>query len=200
MNFKNVTACTCAELRWQTRTCMESKARQSGFTLAELMIVVAILGIVFIVGGAFLLSHLPVMRLKSAARDLASTMMEAKTQAIERGVNVTVLFNSPVNGYTMFIDSGTGIVANDNNEVIDLPGETVLLVQPAFPNGVFFNGVTTFANNALVFSPRGIPVHAVTGGLGNGNVNLQATDSAGNALRRRTISVSSAGAIRIDAN
>ncbi|MFH0781167.1 MAG: GspH/FimT family protein [Pseudomonadota bacterium] len=179
---------------------MENKASQSGFTLVELMIVIAILGIIAAIGSTTLLVQLPAMRLKSAARDIASTMMEAKTAAIQRGVNVTVLFNTPVNGYSMFLDSGTGIVANDNNEVIDLPGETVLSVQPALPVGVSFNGATTFANNALVFTQRGIPVDAVTGGLGNGIVNLRVVDSSGNTLRQRTIAVSSAGSIRIDSN
>lgn len=178
---------------------MKNNTGQRGLTLVELMIGISILGIITAVGATTLLAHLPTMRLKSASRDLFSTMTQAKTEAIRRGENVTVLFNFPVNGYTMFLDRGSGVPANDNNEVVD-PGETILFIQPALPAGVSFNGATTFGNNALVITSRGIPVNGFNGALGNGTVNLRAVDSSGNTVRQSSIAVSSAGRIRIDRN
>ena len=61
------------------------------------------------------MNYLPGMRLRSAARDIYSTILLAKTEAVRRGENVTVLFNSPGNSYTMFVDG-------DNNDLLD-PGK-----------------------------------------------------------------------------
>lgn len=179
---------------------MDSKTADQGFTLVELMVVVAIIAIIASIGTTALLSYLPQMRLKSAARDVFSTMSQAKMEAIKRGQNVTILFASPANGYTMFLDS-------DNDETVDA-GETVLYTAPQFPNQVQFDPTLTvdgnlindgisFVNNALIFSPRGIPIGAA-GGFGGGTIGLRAIDGKGNTLRQRTVVVSTAGRINMN--
>lgn len=191
---------------------MKNKTGQSGLTLVELMIAISIIGIITAVGSTTLLQHLPTMRLKSASRDIFSTMMQAKTEAIRRGENVTILFNTPANGYIMFI----GVFG---------AGETVLFTQPSLPNGITFAPVDlnnngnfnnpgdvadadgiSFANNTLIFSQRGIPIDATTGtppliSIGAENIDqgvgIIARDTSGAILRQRTITVSSAGRFTI---
>ncbi len=178
---------------------MTPLTNKKGFTLVEVMVVVAILGIIAAIGTTGLLRSLPAMRLKSAARDIFSASMQAKAEAVRRGENVTILFDTANNRYLMFLDS-------DNDEVVDA-GETVLLAATPLPDRVTFdpnlvvNGTphadgVSFANNALVFSPRGIPAGA-GGGLGGGTVGLRAVDSRA-TVRQRTVAVSTAGRVNMD--
>ena len=173
---------------------------EKGLTLVEVMVVVAILGIIAAVGATGVHHSLPTMRLKSAARDIFSASMQAKAEAVRRGENVTILFNTADNTWLMFLDS-------DNDEVVDA-SETVLLASTPLPprvsfdTGLVVNGTphadgVSFANNAMVFSARGIPVGA-GGGLGGGTVGLRAVDSSGATVRQRTVAVSTAGRVNMD--
>lgn len=171
------------------------KSRQGGFTLVELMIVIAIIGIIAGIGGTALLSILPNMRLQSTARDIFSTMIRAKSEAIQRGENVTLHFDAAASNYSLFVDRGSGTPANDGNQLID-PGEPVLIAATPLPVGVAFDPTVSgdgisFADNTLIFTQRGIPV-------GAGAAALRATDAAGNVIRQRTVVVSFAGRINME--
>jgi len=73
--------------------------KRSGFTLIELVVVIAVLGILTAVGVPNFLSWLPKYRLKTAARDLYSNMQLAKLSAIknnaEQRINIRYV---PVGG------------------------------------------------------------------------------------------------------
>jgi prepilin-type N-terminal cleavage/methylation domain-containing protein len=192
---------------------MQTLLKQKGFSLVELMIVVAIIAILAASGWQVLRSSQPNMRMRSAARDIYSAMTLAKTEAIRRGENVTLLFGvapAPVS-FTLFLDNGAG-GGVANNEIVDgtegtLGVNTLLVSDPSLADRVRFastqpqsavvvapDGVS-FANDALVFTPRGIPVHAVNGGLGMGGVGLRFLPVSGNPQYWRALTVSSAGRI-----
>ena len=65
------------------RMCTPSKAK--GFTLTELMIVVAVIGILGAVTTPVLLSQLPNYRLTGTARAFSSTLQYAKLSAASTG-------------------------------------------------------------------------------------------------------------------
>jgi len=156
----------------------KTSSRQKGFTLPELMVVLAILTIVAAIGTTTLLSSLPTLRLKSTARDIFSTMMQAKAQALRRGENVTVSFDAARKTYTM-TSGGAPLTA-----------PTPLPPQVIFGPAVNDMGLS-FTETPLVFSSRGIPLNA-------GHVHLQAIDSHGNILRQRTVDVTFAGRINMN--
>lgn len=181
-----------------------AKVHQSraGFTLVELMIVIAIMAILAGIAYPLMLSWLPNMRLRGAARDVYSVMQRARAEAIERGVDVTVGFSTATDAYILFLDNGAG--GNTGNDVLDAD-EPALLRSGPLPEGVAFDdraappapltaikgidGVVdgiSFASNALVFTPRGLP-----DGVGTVALWVPATG------RQRTVAVSIAGRVRM---
>lgn len=187
-------------------TISKKTSTHEGFTLVEIIVVLVILGIIASIGGTLLLRSLPNMRANSAIRDVYSTLMRAKTEAIRRGESVTVLFDTANNSYTLFLDRRPSPAfpadpVNDDDGQVD-PNETILATATTFPLRVNYDpdpvfagadGVAdgvSFAGNTCVFTMRGMPA-------GPGSVGLLATDSAGNIARKRSVAVSLAGRINI---
>lgn len=84
--------------------------RRGGFTLAEVLVVVMILGIAAIVAVP-MLGNTDQMRVESAARQLASTLLYAQTTAISSEQQYQVVFDSTGTGYE--VQDAGGNVAPD---------------------------------------------------------------------------------------
>jgi len=77
-------------------------SNNSGFTLIEAIIVLAVIGILAAITSITASQWLPGYRLKSAARDLFNNMQYAKSQAITENQSWTVTFStSSPQGYTV---------------------------------------------------------------------------------------------------
>jgi type IV fimbrial biogenesis protein FimT len=165
--------------------------KQSGFTLVELMIVMAIAGVLAAIALPDLGAMRANMRLRGAARDLCSALSKAKGEAAKQNRNCTLVFNQAVGGttydYVVFVEN------NPANSQYTAPEQVV--VQKQWPQGVALTN-STFPDNgtgltAISFKPNTIPT-GNGGGFANGTATLTNTD--GRTLR---IVVNRSGNIRI---
>ena len=88
--------------------CKAGRHRQAGFTMLELMIVIAVIAILTAIAVPNIIDWLPNYRLKSAARDLLSNMQKARMEAVSRNTDVVVTFDGSVNPGFYFFDTDKG--------------------------------------------------------------------------------------------
>ncbi|MFV2081347.1 MAG: Tfp pilus assembly protein FimT/FimU [bacterium] len=89
---------------------------ESGVTIIELMLVVAIIGIITAVGTYNFLAELPAYRLRGAVNKVAASVQLVKMRAIAKNRNAWIVVNPSNNFFTGFVDE-------DADSAIDAPGE-----------------------------------------------------------------------------
>jgi prepilin-type N-terminal cleavage/methylation domain-containing protein len=160
--------------------------QKQGFTLIEVMVVIAIIAIIAGIAIPNFISWLPRQRLNSAAQDVYSALIKARSSAIKEGtMNTTVVFgpNAANNGFFAFVNDGAGgpidpdgVPANSKN--LTQEGAELTVVEVPLPNDVAIT-----ASFQTVFDRRGFPSAPGTITLRNPNgrtatINLLLTGSA----------------------
>ncbi|MEN8246364.1 MAG: GspH/FimT family pseudopilin, partial [Thermodesulfobacteriota bacterium] len=83
---------------------MMKKMKNSGFTLMELMIVIAIIAIMAGVAIPNFLGWLPEKRLAAGAQDILQGLQKSRSKAIMTNRRVVVNFDAAANSFTAFVD------------------------------------------------------------------------------------------------
>ena len=73
---------------------MNALRTSKGFTLPELLISVAIVGILAAMAGPSMASFVASQRLKSASNELFLSLMRARSEAVKRNADITIQPNS----------------------------------------------------------------------------------------------------------
>ena len=98
--------------------------KQDGFTIIELIVVIAVIGIIAAIAVPDFMSYLPDARLKSAARDVYSNLQMAKMGAIKSNSSWAVVFNASDGTYQVCsgkgADNSWGGTDNDVVKTVDL--------------------------------------------------------------------------------
>ncbi|WP_051553545.1 GspH/FimT family pseudopilin [Desulfobulbus elongatus] len=131
-----------------------------GFTLVELMTVIAILSVLAAVAYPLINASLPKYRLRAAARELVIDFKRAKVEAIKRNRNVLIQF-TPVAAPA--VGGSYTLCADDNGNNACDAGETIIS-QVAMPKGVRLREPdggsaegNKFPNNTAGYNGRGLP-------------------------------------------
>ena len=164
---------------------MKTQLKHNGFTLIEVMIVVAIIGILSAIAIPEIMSAIPRYKLRAVARELVIDFKKAKIEAVKQNRNVLLEFNletvgDPNNG-------GSYQICVDNNNNGSCDGGEIYKVAN-MTNKARLEGTTFVAPvNLAGYTSRGLPNN------GLGTVTLKSNDGA----REYKISLSSAGGVHL---
>lgn len=178
-----------------------------GFTLLEVIVVIAVISILAGIGAVYANRYLPVYRLREATRDIVSTLQDARLEAVRRGGQCVVSFGANGFDYIAFVDTNRDFVFNGTD--VQLEGKLLASYRYVFwgDDGAVVDGTgdgvadplataVNFANNnvgnpSIGFNNRGMSLNPI-GGVGAGRIQLENTQS-----RVRQIIVNFAGNVRI---
>ena len=157
--------------------------RQSGFTLIELAVIVAIIAIVSAIAIPNMIGSMANRRVNATARDIVSMIQKARIEAVRRNEITVVTFNAGGN-YVAFVDDGGGVAANAGNAFQDAGERT--LYSGALMNGVTIASVSLGLGGSTVsFNTRAMPI------LGGGPIQL--TNNRGFTV---TVTIGGGGIVR----
>jgi type IV fimbrial biogenesis protein FimT len=129
-----------------------------GFTLIELMITIAIAAILLTVAVPGMQSFIIENRLTTLSNELVTDLLVAKSEAVRRGVRVSLCVRNTAGDACNAGGSWAGgwiAFADTNSNGIINAGETILKVHNALPTGIVMPAPTFATPNIVTYSPSG---------------------------------------------
>lgn len=187
--------------------------KNSGFTLIELMITLAIVGILLMVGVPSLKTFMQSNMLVASTNELLSALHVARSEAIKLNTRVSICDSSNgtscgltgdwSNGWIVFIDAAAptpGDLVNTGDPCAAENTDCLLRIHDAFSDeqlivsGIYdSNGqdITSFT-----FTSRGLP-KAANGAAQSGIFSVCSLDSDGKTIGSRAVILSLSGRVRV---
>lgn len=122
--------------------------KDKGFTLVEMMVVIAIMTIVSAIAVPNFYSYAAGMKLRSASRDLYSTLQSTRMKAVRQNTRWAVEFDAPTPTNYRVIDCGIDNICGNGDDSLRIPIN--ILQQYA---GVSMS--QNFAGNRVEFNSEG---------------------------------------------
>ena len=122
-----------------------------GFSLIELAVVIAIVGVLAGIAVPSFVGWLPKYRLNSSADDIQAMVQNARLRAVKENAHVAVLLDPDNDGldgdYLVFVDQNSNW-SKDEGEALVAQGEVA--------KGIRITGTTGYANARFSFNSRGL--------------------------------------------
>jgi type IV fimbrial biogenesis protein FimT len=173
--------------------------REAGFTLAELIVTIAVLGIIAAIAIPQVSEYLPISRVNGAAIELFTELQLAKTRAISENNDYVITFDTSNNTYKIHDD--------DNGNGGEDTGESVKSVdiEERYPGigygyiaGTYNTSGSALISKEVTFSGNPPTLTFKPTGLGKaGAVYLIPTAETSNKERQRAITVATTGRVRL---
>jgi type IV fimbrial biogenesis protein FimT len=174
------------------------KNRSRGFTLIELMVVVALVAIMLAIAVPSFASFISSYRATAAINDILQAVTQTRTEALKRGRRVTLapIAGDWTQGWTVFVEptATANQVYSSGDELIYQHGPLPSSMTVAGAN----NTGTPFASNYLIFDGTGYP-RTATGQMIAANTGISIVNTTGlsSATQYRTLCVAVLGRPRI---
>jgi type IV fimbrial biogenesis protein FimT len=148
---------------------IEIMQRESGFTITELMITIAVIAILASLAIPNYIAWLPNYRLQSGAEEIHSTLQLARATAIKDNATATVAFDTANETYRAFVGTQT-------------------IRRGQMPAGIDINCTLNNGGTSVQFNSRGVAINNTQG-------DAQVSNKSG---RTKTITVFITGNSRIN--
>lgn len=126
---------------------------KKGITLIELIIALAIVGIIITIAVSSMANIIPHIRLNDAATELVSNINLARAIAISRNKACVVSFNKTDSSYTVFVD--------DNNSAPNWhieDGEEIIALRHAPSGVIIIKASFSSGTSAFGYDSEGLPL------------------------------------------
>jgi prepilin-type N-terminal cleavage/methylation domain-containing protein len=125
--------------------------KERGFTLIESLLVIAIIGIILLMAYPNIKNSLEVRGLENEAREILTTLQQAKFQAVRTKLNHRVNFDNSLGYWVYFIERETSF-----NNWVEIPGA----VRKSIPGKLTVT--INLPSQIVVFSPLGFVLNYST--------------------------------------
>jgi prepilin-type N-terminal cleavage/methylation domain-containing protein len=139
--------------------CREVKLmqKQAGFSLMELMVVLAISAILLSIAIPNFIGRLPAKRLESAASDVNAALQRARLSAIKENTCVAIKFETSSDSYRIWVGNREDNPNNACDETQDADEPTIKIGK--MPAGV---NISVTPQTTIIFDSRGFPIPNAT--------------------------------------
>jgi type IV fimbrial biogenesis protein FimT len=131
---------------------LRAKKREKGFTLLEVLVVIAIAAVMMLIGTPALISQISHTRLKRSARDVATEINAARMNAITKNTKYSVDFvlNANPTQDTFSVSVFSGSWGDDTSRTAREIATGIDITSPGANFSVYFypNGVSSDTDNA----------------------------------------------------
>jgi type II secretion system protein H len=156
--------------------------KAAGFTMIEMMVAIAIIGIMAAMAGPSFSSWIPKMKLKAEAREKLNYLRQARSRAISENSQFGIYFDLGNSDIVFFKD-----IINPQLSIYEVGADSIIGTPIDCASNVIFTN-STLTNNTVIFYPNG---SAST----SGQIELDDTESS----YKHTISVlASTGRVRLE--